>query len=50
MNKSEALNMLVELAYGCELPKGTTGKQASQHIQAIQKAENILKSLLKDDK
>lgn len=48
MKKEQALQLLVDLAYMAELPKGTTGVQASNHLQSIHEAKTILESLIKD--
>lgn len=48
MNKEQALQLLVDLAYGAELPKGVNGVQASQHLQSIHEAKTILESFIKD--
>lgn len=48
MTKDQALQVLVELAYKAELPKGVTGSDAAQYLNTIQEAKNILESFLKE--
>lgn len=50
MTKEQALQILVELAYKAELPKGTTGAEASQYLNTIHQAKTVLESLNKEVK
>lgn len=50
MDKSQALQVLVELAFKAELPKGLTGSEASNYLQTIRQAKTVLESVIKEDK
>ena len=49
MNKDQALNILAELAFKADLPKGLTGNDAKIYIEQITTAINILKAIIKDE-
>ena len=47
MNKEQALELLVNLAYGAELPKGLNGVDASKYLNQINEAKTVIESVLK---
>ncbi len=48
MNKEQALELLVNLAYLADLPKGLTGVDASKYLNQINEAKTIIESILKE--
>tara|TARA_R110002020_G_scaffold301428_1_gene516874 strand:- start:1018 stop:1173 length:156 start_codon:yes stop_codon:yes gene_type:complete len=50
MNKEQALELLVNLAYSAELPKALTGVDASKYLNQINEAKTIIESILKEIK
>jgi len=48
MNKEQALNILIELAYKAELPKALTGNDAKLYIEQLNMAISIVESCIKD--
>lgn len=50
MNKEQALEVLLNLAYQAELPKGFTGIEASKYLNQINEAKTVLESALKGSK
>ena len=50
MNKEQALEVLVNLAYQAEIPKGFTGVEASKYLNQINEAKTVLESALKGSK
>ena len=50
MDKQQALNILFDLALSAELPKGLTGKEASNYIGKIHEAKALIESCIKTDK
>tara|TARA_R100001460_G_scaffold105405_1_gene151974 strand:+ start:1552 stop:1701 length:150 start_codon:yes stop_codon:yes gene_type:complete len=49
MNKEQALNILSELAFKADLPKGFTGNDARMYIEQINQAITILKAIIKEE-
>lgn len=49
MNKEQALNILADLAFKADLPKGLTGNEARMYVEQINTAITILKALIKED-
>jgi len=49
MNKEQALNILSELAFKADLPKGLTGNDARMYVEQITTAINTLKAVIKED-
>ena len=49
MNKEQALNILAELAFKADLPKGLTGNEARMYIEQITQAITILKAVIKEE-
>ena len=49
MNKEQALNILSELAFKAEIPKGLTGNDARMYIDQIVQAITILKAIIKEE-
>tara|TARA_Y100001938_G_scaffold143057_1_gene215250 strand:- start:5723 stop:5872 length:150 start_codon:yes stop_codon:yes gene_type:complete len=49
MNKQQALNILAELAFKADLPKGLTGNDAKIYVEQITTAINILKAIIKEE-
>jgi hypothetical protein len=48
MNKEQALELLVNLAYLADLPKGLTGEDAIKYLNQINEAKTIIESILKE--
>lgn len=49
MNKEQALNILADLAFKADLPKGLTGNEARMYVEQIITAITILKTLIKEE-
>jgi|GEM_PF-6896018 len=49
MNKEQALNILIDLAFKADLPKGLTGNDAQVYIEQLNGAINIIKEAIKDN-
>jgi len=49
MNKEQALNILADLAFKADLPKGLTGNEAILYVEQINTAITTLKALIKED-
>ena len=49
MNKEQALNILADLAFKADLPKGLTGNEARMYVEQINTAITTLKALIKED-
>tara|TARA_R100001463_G_scaffold28613_1_gene65537 strand:+ start:2527 stop:2676 length:150 start_codon:yes stop_codon:yes gene_type:complete len=49
MNKEQALNILIDLAYKAELPKALTGNDAKMYIDQLNTAISIVKEVIKDN-
>jgi len=49
MNKEQALNILADLAFKADLPKGLTGNEARMYVEQINTAITILKTLIKEE-
>ena len=49
MNKEQALNILADLAFKADLPKGLTGNEARMYVEQINTAITTLKALMKED-
>lgn len=47
MSEEQAIQILVDLAYKAELPKGITGAEASQYLNTIHQAKTVLESIKK---
>jgi len=49
MNKEQALNILAELAFKADLPKGLNGNEARMYVEQINQAITILKAIIKEE-
>jgi hypothetical protein len=49
MNKEQALDILADLAFKADLPKGLTGNEARMYVEQINTAITILKTLIKEE-